>query len=45
MINLLKICLVKLKEGRLPENDTELAISTRINEKFNTNYKVEVQLL
>ena len=31
---------VKLKEGRLPENDTELAISTRINEKFNTNYKV-----
>lgn len=31
---------VKLEEGRLPENDTELAISTRINEKFNTNYKV-----
>ena len=31
---------VKLKEGKLPENDTELAISTRINEKFNTNYKV-----
>ena len=31
---------VNLKEGRLPENDTELAISTRINEKFNTNYKV-----
>ena len=31
---------VKLKEGRLPENATELAISTRINEKFNTNYKV-----
>ena len=31
---------VKLKEGRLPENDTELAISTRINAKFNTNYKV-----
>ena len=31
---------VKLKEGRLPENDTELAISKRINEKFNTNYKV-----
>ena len=31
---------VKVKEGRLPENDTELAISTRINEKFNTNYKV-----
>lgn len=31
---------VKLKEGRLPENDTELAISTRINEKFNINYKV-----
>ena len=31
---------VKVKEGRLPENDTELAISTRINAKFNTNYKV-----
>ena len=31
---------VNLKEGKLPENDTELAISTRINEKFNTNYKV-----
>ena len=31
---------INLKEGRLPENDTELAISTRINEKFNTNYKV-----
>lgn len=31
---------VNLKEGRLPEIDTELAISTRINEKFNTNYKV-----
>ena len=31
---------VNLEEGRLPENDTELAISTRINEKFNTNYKV-----
>lgn len=31
---------VKVKEGRLPENDNELAISTRINEKFNTNYKV-----
>lgn len=31
---------VNLKGGRLPENDTELAISTRINEKFNTNYKV-----
>ncbi len=27
-------------EGRLPENNSELAISTRINQKFKTNYKV-----
>ncbi len=31
---------IKVKEGKLPENDSEIAISTRINEKFNTNYKV-----
>lgn len=31
---------INVKEGRLPENDSELAISTRINEKFKTNYKV-----
>lgn len=31
---------VNVKEGRLPENDNELAISARINEKFKTNYKV-----
>lgn len=31
---------INVKDGRLPENDGELAISTRINEKFKTNYKV-----
>lgn len=31
---------INVKDGRLPENDDELAISTRINEKFKTNYKV-----
>lgn len=31
---------INVKDGRLPENDSELAISTRINEKFKTNYKV-----
>ena len=31
---------INVQEGRLPENDGELAISTRINEKFKTNYKV-----
>lgn len=31
---------INVKDGRLPENDGEIAISTRINEKFNTNYKV-----
>ena len=31
---------INVREGRLPENDGELAISTRINEKFKTNYKV-----
>ena len=31
---------INIKDGRLPENDGELAISTRINEKFKTNYKV-----
>ena len=31
---------INVQEGRLPENDSELAISTRINEKFKTNYKV-----
>ena len=31
---------INAKEGRLPENDNELAISARINEKFKTNYKV-----
>ena len=33
---------INVKDGRLPENDGELAISTRINEKFKTNYKVEI---
>ena len=32
--------VINIKDGRLPENDSELAISTRINEKFKTNYKV-----
>lgn len=31
---------INVKDGRLPENDGEIAISTRINEKFKTNYKV-----
>lgn len=31
---------INVKDGRLPENDNELVISTRINEKFKTNYKV-----
>ena len=31
---------INVQEGRLPENDSELAISTRINERFKTNYKV-----
>ncbi len=31
---------IEVKEGRLPENDGELAISIRINQKFNTNIKV-----
>ena len=31
---------INVQEGRLPENDGELAISSRINEKFKTNYKV-----
>lgn len=31
---------INVLDGRLPENDRELAISTRINEKFKTNYKV-----
>ena len=31
---------INVQEGRLPENDGELAISARINERFKTNYKV-----
>ena len=31
---------INVQEGRLPENDNELAISTRINAKFKTNLKV-----
>ena len=31
---------IYVQDGRLPENDGELAISARINEKFKTNYKV-----
>ena len=31
---------INIQSGRLPENDSEIAISTRINEKFKTNYKV-----
>ena len=31
---------INVQEGRLPENDNELAISTRINEKFKTDFKV-----
>ena len=33
----LKDMAINIKDGRLPENDGELAISTRINEKFKTN--------
>ncbi len=36
----LKDMAINIKDGRLPENDGELAISARINEKFKTNYKV-----
>ena len=36
----LKNMAINIKDGRLPENDGELAISARINEKFKTNYKV-----
>ena len=39
--NFLKNMAIDIKEGRLPENDSELAISTRINEKYKTNFKVE----
>ena len=38
--NFLKNMAIDIKEGRLPENDSELAISTRINEKYKTNFKV-----
>ena len=31
---------INIQEGRLPEDDNELVISTRINERFKTNYKV-----
>lgn len=31
---------IKIEEGRLPENDSELVISTRINERYKLNYKV-----
>lgn len=31
---------IHIQDGRLPENDSEIVISTRINEKFKTNYKV-----
>ena len=31
---------INIQEGRLPENDNELAISARINEKFKTDFKV-----
>ena len=39
-VNFLKNMAIDIKEGRLPENDSELAISTRINEKYKTNFKV-----
>ena len=29
---------INIQSGRLPENDSEIAILTRINEKFKTNY-------
>lgn len=38
--NFLENMAIKIQEGRLPENDNEIVISTRINEKFKTNYKV-----
>lgn len=38
--NFLKNMAIDKKEGRLPENDSELAISTRINEKYKTNFRV-----
>ena len=38
--NFLKNMAIDIKEGRLPENDSELAISTRINEKYKTNFRV-----
>ena len=38
--NFLKNMAIDIKEGRLPENYSELAISTRINEKYKTNFKV-----
>ncbi len=31
---------IKIHEGRLPENDTEIAVSVRINDKYKFNYKV-----
>ena len=31
---------IELKDGRLPENDEEIVVSARINQKFKTNYKV-----
>lgn len=31
---------IKIYEGRLPENDTEIAVSVRINDKYKLNYKV-----
>ena len=31
---------IKIHEGRLPENDTEIAVSVRINDKYKLNYKV-----
>ena len=38
--NFLENMAIDIKEGRLPENDSELAISTRINEIYKTNFKV-----
>ena len=31
---------IELQNGRLPENDDEIVVSARINQKFKTNYKV-----
>ena len=31
---------IELKDGRLPENEDEIVVSARINQKFKTNYKV-----